>query len=279
MGAYLLWDLVDRSRFLVVHYTDEGFFPRSANVALWSGGEYWERAWAFASLHMASGDAAWQIFLFLVAAVCAFLLMVGYRSRLFGCLCWLLTISIQNRNPTILSGADQMIRHTLFWSLFLPLGARFSVDGLVAVCKAYSQPAPTRILSVGSIAILLQAVFLYWFTALLKSAPEWRGEGTALYYALSIEHYQTPLARLMLGLPLPLLRLATWATMALETLGPVVAFVPIATERVRIAVVGVFVLFHLGFIGGLMDVGPISETSVLLWISFLPALFWERQHR
>lgn len=276
IGLYLLWDLADRARFLEAHYTDAGTFPREANVALWSGGEYWERLWAFASLHMLSGDLVWQGFLFLLTAVCAFCLMIGYRARLFAALCWLLTISIQNRNPHILSGADQMIRHLIFWAMFLPLGARFSLDGLCALCKAYQQPVPTRTLSLGSAGILLQTVLLYWFTAALKSAPEWRGEGTAIYYALSIEHYQTPQGRWMLGLPLILLKLATWGTIALEAFGPVVAFLPVATERVRLGVVTVFVFFHLVLISGLMDVGPISETSVLMWIAFLPALFWDK---
>jgi hypothetical protein len=144
------------------------------------------------------------------------------------------------------------------------------------VCKAYNQPAPTRTLSPGTVGILLQTVFLYWFTAALKSAPEWRGEGTALYYALSIEHYQRPLARFALGLPLPFLKLATWATMLLEALGPVIAFIPVATERLRLGVVAGFVLFHLVLIGWVMDVGPICETSTLLWVPFLPALFWDK---
>ena len=276
LGIYLIWDMLDRGRFLEAHYTDAGVFPIEANVAQWSGGEYWERAWAYASFHMLSGDLAWQAFLFLVTVVCAFCLLIGYRARLFGFLCWLLTLSVQNRNPHILSGADQMIRQLLFWAMFLPLGARFSVDGLCALCKAYQQPMPTRALSLGTAGILIQTVVLYWFTAALKSAPEWRTEGSAIYYALSIEHYQTLVGRWMLGLPLILLKLATWGAMALEVLGPIVAFLPLATERVRLGVIAVFVFFHLGLIGGLMDVGPISETSVLMWIAYVPSLFWDK---
>jgi hypothetical protein len=276
VGGYLLWDLADRARGLTRDYTDWGAFPREANVSMWMGGDYWERAWAFASFHMASGDAAWQVFLFLLAAVCAFFLMVGYRSRLFACLSWILMISLQNRNPIVLTGADQMIRHTIFWAMFLPLGARFSVDGLAAVCKAYQQSAPTRTLSIGSAGILLQTLFLYEFTAALKSAPEWHAEGTALYYALSIEHYQTTLGRLMLAMPIGFLKLSTWLTMGLEVVGPLLAFIPVATERIRLWLILLFVLFHLGGIGLLMDVGPICETSVFLWICFLPGLFWDK---
>jgi hypothetical protein len=276
MGIYLLWDLVDRGRFLQAHYTDAGVFPRSACIEVWSAGEVWERLWAFASFHMISGDLSWQVFLFLVTALCALCLTVGYRARFFAFLCWLMTISIQNRNPHVLHGGDQMVRHTLFWMTFLPLGARFSVDGLCALCKAYHQPVPTRTVSVASAGILIQTALLYWFTSALKYAPEWRGEGTAIYYALSIEHYQTGVGRWLLGLPLILTKLMTWGAIGLEMLGGIVAFFPVATERVRLGLVAVFLIFHLVLIGGLMDVGPISESSSMLWLPFLPALFWDR---
>lgn len=276
MGGFLIWDLLDRGRFLRQHYTDQGVFPTNACIEMWSSGEIWERLWAFASFHMISGELGWQVFLFLFTAACAVCLAIGYRSRLFAFLCWLMTVSLQNRNPHVLHGGDQMIRHTLFWMMFLPLGARFSVDGLCALCKAYQQPVPARTLSLASAGILIQTALLYWFTSALKYAPEWRGEGTAIYYAFSIEHYQTALGRLMLGMPLIVLKLMTWAAIGLEMLGGIVAFCPVATERVRIGCVAVFWTFHLVLIGGLMDVGPISEASCMLWIPFLPALFWDK---
>lgn len=275
LGAYVFWDLLDRSRFLEAHYTDFGVYPRDAVVEKWSVGTYWERIWAFASFHMASGEVAWQAFLFIVAAIFAVSLLIGYRSRASAFLCWVMVISLQNRNPHVLHGGDQMIRQLLFWAMFLPLGARFSVDGLCAMEKAYRVPVSTQVLSFGSVGVLLQTAFLYWFTVLLKSAPQWHAEGTALYYALSLEHYQTRWGRLVLLLPIFLLKIGTWATMLLETFGPCFMFIPKSTERIRTGVILTFFVFHLGLIGGLMDVGPIVSTSSILWICFLPAFFWE----
>lgn len=276
IGLFLLFDLADRSRWLREHYTDDGFFPRTACVELWSNGLPLERLWAFSSFHMISGELGWQVFLFVLNACFALALLVGYRSRLSAFLCWVMLVSLHNRNPFVLHGGDEMIRHTVFWSLFLPLGARFSLDGLCAVCKAYQQPVPTRTLSLATAGILLQTVLLYWFTAALKSGPEWRTDGTALYYALSIDHYEKPLGHLMLGMPLIVLKLMTWAALLMEAFGAFFAYIPVATERWRLGTALAFWTFHLVLISGLIDVGPISETSCLIWIPYLPALFWDR---
>ena len=54
--------------------------------------------------------------------------MIGYRARLATIACWFLVMSIHNRNPMILSAGDILLRLLLFWAMFLPLGARYSVD-------------------------------------------------------------------------------------------------------------------------------------------------------
>lgn len=280
LGLYLIWDLMDRARGLGDHYSDWGVYPRDAVIEQWTNGTYAERLWAYASFHMISGDTIWQGFLFVVAGLFAVALLVGYRSRAAAFLSWILVLSIQNRNPQILHGADQMIRQLLFWSMFLPLGARFSMDGLCAMQRAYQAPVATRVLSVGSTGLLLQTCFLYWFTVALKSAPQWHQEGTALYYALSLEHYQTPLGRWIVHtFPLGVLKVMTWATMLFEGIGPCLALSPIATERIRLLLVPAFFLFHFGLIGTLMDVGPIVSSSAMLWLAFLPTLFWEKAAR
>ena len=72
------------------------------------------------------------------------------------------------RNPVVLHGGDMTIRLMLFWAVFLPTGARFSVD-------AGRKPAavqPTRALSLGTAALTFQVCFVYWFAAAFKAHPE-----------------------------------------------------------------------------------------------------------
>ena len=38
----------------------------------------------------------------------------------------------------------------------------------------------------GTVALLAQVMFVYFFSALLKSGPTW-SDGTAVYYALNID--------------------------------------------------------------------------------------------
>jgi hypothetical protein len=280
LGLFLLADLADRARDLEAHYTDFGVFPRFLLPEYNRGVWYWWNTlrveWpTWWSLHSLRGDTLWEVFLFALHALILVAFTIGYKSRFSALLAWIFTVSLQNRNPMVLHGGDQMVRQMLFWSLFLPIGARFSLDGACSTLKAYGIEPPRRTLSVATAGLLLQTAFVYWFTVILKTDPSWRHDGTALYYALSIGHYQTFLGRFVLGVPW-LCTFGTWATLFIELAGPTLAFSPLATERVRIAVVATLWAFHLLGIGLFMDVGPLPGSSALLWIPFLPALFWDR---
>src|SRR5688572_17145385 len=178
LALLLFVDLVQRSGDLVAHYTDFGLLPRADLLQL--SPSRW-----LVSLHLISGVWQVQALLFVVAGVCALALLVGYRTRTATALSWLLFTSINTRNPLLVLGADVLIRVVLFWAMFLPLGARYSVDS--AWRRAPTLQSPRR-LSAATVAYLGQLVLVYWFTALRNSDPEWRTEGTALYYALSLDH-------------------------------------------------------------------------------------------
>ena len=62
-------------------------------------------------------------------------LLLGYRTRLAAFWAFVLLASIHVRTPPLLQAGDTLLRVLFFWSLFLPLGARCSLD-------ARPQPAP-----------------------------------------------------------------------------------------------------------------------------------------
>src|SRR6187399_332832 len=74
LGLMLLYDLYSRSLNMTAHYTDAGFMPRDRLVGGWSSP-------LFYSFHNYGGTWSSQVVLFVVAAVFALLLMVGYRTR------------------------------------------------------------------------------------------------------------------------------------------------------------------------------------------------------
>ena len=120
----------DRGPELTAFYTDEGVLPRVARIELYEAVHQFGVAHQW-SLHMLSGQAWAQLLLMLIAALFAFWLLIGYRTRLSAVACWILLLSLDARNPMILDSGDVLLRSMLFWALFLPLGARASVDSVL----------------------------------------------------------------------------------------------------------------------------------------------------
>jgi hypothetical protein len=260
LGVLLLCDLVGRAADLGAHYTDDGVLPRSAITTP-----------RYVSLHLLDGSADFQAALFLLAGLFAVALLVGWWTRPATAASWFLLMSLHARNPMVLQGGDALLRLLLFWGLFLPLGARWSLDAW----RGGGRPAGEAEVSAGSAALVLQVCFVYWFSAALKSDPSWRSEGTAVYYALSIDQYAKPLAHYLLGFP-GLLRVLTFATLGIEAVGPALLFVPFHTGRVRLAVVGGFLLFHLVGLHLCLELGPFPWVCAVAWLALLPGRFWDR---
>ena len=183
LGGFLILDLCLRARDLVAHYTDFGVMPRTALVDFLSQSSF--------SLHMANGTAVYQAALFVLSGVFALMMAVGWRTRLATVVSWVLLLSLQNRNTAILSGEDNLVMVLLFWAMFLPLGARYSVDA--SLTKDDKIPA-NAFFSAATLALLIQGMSMYLFSALLKSDARWIPDGTAVYYALQLDYFVTPFA-------------------------------------------------------------------------------------
>jgi hypothetical protein len=184
---------------------------------------------------------------------------------------WVLLLSIQWRNPLVGGAEGPLLRLLLFWSMFLPLGAYWSIDRAL---EGGPRRLSTRFLSVATVGLFLQIAFVYWFTAALKSGPEWRVDGTAIYYALSIDQIAKPIGHYLLGFP-ELLTLMTFATFGLEAIGPLFLFFPFFTGPVRTAAVLAFMSLHFG-IWLTMDIGIFPWISAFCMVCFLPSWFWEK---
>ncbi len=267
LGILLLADLALRAQDLSAHYTDWGVLPRNILIPHLSDP-------LPLSVHLVSGSAFGQAIIFLVAGVFALALLVGFRTPLVTCASWLLLLSVQARNPMLLHSGDMLLRMLLFWGMFVPLGARYSLDSLIRRSGADRAPLPTSVRSVGTAALLLQVCLVYWCTAALKSWEGWWDEGSAVYYALSIDQMATPFGLWLLGFP-DLLVLLSRVALALEYLGPCLAFVPFWTPYFRIGVVGLFFCFHIGLALCLrLELFP--YISMVSWLVFVPGLVWDR---
>jgi len=257
-AAVLLLDLAIRSTDLEAHYSNLGVLPLAALL---------DHAWSpyQVSLHAASGLWQAQALLFAAAAGLAGALLLGYHTRLATLGSWLLLVSVQNRNPFVGQGGDDLLRMLLFWGLFLPWGRVWAWD-------ARARPAPARYgyFSAATVAYVVQLALLYWCTALLKNGPEWTRDGTALYYAFSLDQVLLPLGRLLYPHP-GLLRGLTFGTYYLELLLPFALFLPVGVARWRLLVVGVLLGFQVG-IGLTLYVGLFFVVNMASLLGLLPAV-------
>lgn len=263
VAAMVLADLASRLRDLTAHYSDAGILPRSALVQMMGG-------WPL-SLHVLSGSAMWQGALMGLAALVALALLVGYRTQTATVLSWLLLVSLITRNPTLVQGGDNLLAMLLFWGMFLPLGARFSVDSALDPAPV---AAPSLHFSAATVALLLQVMSVYFFSALLKSGTPWVSDGTAVAHALNIDHLATPIAVWFRQFETPMTAL-TYYVWWLELLGPLLIFVPLVQPWLRLGLQWMFITMHLGFFLCLA-IGLFPFVSITSLSAFTPGSVWDR---
>ncbi len=263
LALLVLSDFAIRATDLTAHYTDAGVMPRTDLLGQVLG------RWQF-SINLMGGGALFQALLICVGVFAALGMLVGYRTRLMTFVAWALLLSFQMRNPLVNGAAVHLLRELMFWSILLPLGAYWSVD---RARSALPRPSP-RFLSLATFGLFLQIAFVYWFTAALKSGPEWRVDHMALYYALSLDQLATPLGHFLLNFP-TLLQVLTFGTFMLEAIGPILLFCPFFTGPVRTGTALAFMSLHFG-IWLTLDIGIFPWISAFCMVCFFPTWFWDR---
>ncbi|HEY9545373.1 MAG TPA: HTTM domain-containing protein, partial [Solimonas sp.] len=152
--------------------------------------------------------------------------------------------SLINRNPIVLIGGDLLLCCLLFWAMFLPLAARYSVD---AALSTTPPPHDNLHVSWASLGILVQAMSVYFFSAIMKSGHEWFPDFTGVYYALMLDRHALPFGHWLLNFP-DLLKLLSAYVYFLELLGPLLIFAPYFLRPLRLGVMLCLMAMHIGFL-------------------------------
>lgn len=258
LGLMVLLDLYVRQLDLSLFYTDQGLLPRSAfpgNSALDIG----------LNFHMCCGDVWGQALLFLLTAAAAIGLMLGWKTRWCAFATWILVSSMQFRNPAILDGGDLELRVVLFWLLFLPVEARWSLDSL---SHKRSEPDSHQFSSLASLGYQLQIAIVYGCAGLLKTDPLWMVSGDALYYTLSIDQFTTGFAKWLLHYP-EQLRLLSFTALLTEYLIPLLIFSPVYRQGSKLLAVIAIVALHLG-IASCLHLGNFVPIAIASSLGLLP---------
>ena len=244
LASLLLIDALIRLCSATLLYADTGLLSRAAAVQLLEPTRL--------TLHLANGSTLFALALCLLQACAATALLIGWRSRVAGLLCWLLAVSAAARNPLAVSAGEALALTLLFWGLFLPWSARWSVDEALDSAESSGQTSPWSA-AAGS-ALLLQVLLLPVFSALVILS--WPATGVGFLQALlampdvvqlpgrwlmQLEGAQAPIEFALASLP--------WLILGLALLG----FVHRVLRRVALALYLVLALFGLlSFSAGLL---------------------------
>ena len=274
LAVSVLADLFWRSFDLRAFYTDAGVLPLHALNAV-QGSGLW-------SVHALSGSAVLQIGLFVLTALAAVLLLVGYRSVIAAGVCWALMLSLHHRNPLLLQGGDDLLVILLFFAMLLPIGARFSLDAALTTAHRREPNAPTlgsahTWFSVISVAATLQVLYLYVFTALLKEGSNWHADGDAAWLAVQLEDFARTPGVWLRDWP-GLLTFGTHYVWWVELLAPLLVLCPLWHNSVRLIGLALLLSLHLSF-AAFLSIGLFPLFDFVALSLLLPRGFWDGLRR
>jgi hypothetical protein len=256
----VITDLLIRFSDLKAHYTNEGIWPLpQVFIFGWRPG-FW-------SLHTLFENYWWVFTLFLLQFVFALFLLLGYKTKLSTFIVWSLVLSLHNRNLFILQAGDDVLRLLLFWGLFLPWNARYSID---AIRNNTTLQGP--VLAGPGYILLLVSVYL--FSALFKTDAEWHQDASAVYYALSLEQLRLPLGDLLYKYPL-LMASLTKTVYYSELMIPLLIILPAKKGYFRALAFTLILILNLG-IGLSLYVGLFFIINIIAAIGLIPGFVFDK---
>ncbi len=209
--------------------------------------------------------------LMVLTAVAALGLACGWRTREMTIIVLVLFWSLNVRNPLVTTAGHVLLRMVLFWMMFLPMGAVWSIDARLKNSKV--ENSETKVCSVATAALMIQIAMMYFFSGIAKWNDVWM-RGDALEIALHLDLYVKPLGHWLAQFPM-LTKSITLLTVVMELIGPFLIFLPFGNRWWRIFFLVTFCSMHFG-IWLTMSIGIFSIAAICCWVVFLPSEFWNR---
>ena len=268
LATLSIYDLLIAWPSLRAFYTDWGILPRSElfTSSSWS--------YHYISIYNISGVPAVINLLFVIHLIVSIMLLVGFKTRLATILTWFFTISLIARNPMVVTGGYVIFRMGLFWAMFLPLGAKWSIDSaLNNVCENPTKLIKKIFFSVASIGIIFQILFTYVFAGFHKRDPVWDEEYLGVYYSLHIDQFATSIGQYLLNFP-TFLEFLTAFVVYVQRYGILLFLIPIKNNYFRLFGIFFFCFFHIG-LNMTMNIGWFQIISIIMLAVFIPSNFWD----
>lgn len=264
LSLVLLGSLLAHFCDLAAFYSDSGVAPRGWAMAL--AGD------ARVSLHWLNGSTLFAATLLLIQIAAALCLLVGWRTRLASVIGFVLWVSLMSRDVYVITPGDSLMAGLLFWSLFLPLSARYSVEHVLA-----NPPIESAQASWASAGLLVQLAAPFFFSALALYTDAPAHASATLHYLLNSDTLTNSLGQWLLTQSELLPTLSRWL-IGFSLMLPLLLLSPFFTQATRaIAAVGLLLLnlFSLA----VFDLGAFPWASLAALTVLLGARFWDALQR
>lgn len=264
-GAILAIDALLRTRDLGLMFAPDGFFPLTtlrqtwnADPSVWSAAFLIDRTW-------------WGGLMLVVQGLAGIWLAAGWQTRPATVVAWAAQLSVMRRTLPATNAGDAWLGALLFWAMFLPLGAVWSVD---AIRRRRDRPAPTaETCSIATAAFVFQVLVVYLAAGVAKWNDSWLS-GEAVRRALSVHDHGTALGTWIAESGW-LTRPLTWGVIAMELALPPL-FLVVQRPRLRLGIVCMFIFFHLAILAT-MSVGLFAAIGITAWLPLLPGAAWKER--
>lgn len=280
LGALLFEDVARRLPDLDAHYTNAGWLKNHFML-------YRPMSNHQFSLYLAFSTPGEVRVLIAIHLLVCLLLLIGFRTKLMQVLSAVLITSLNSRNIMLENGGWVVLNLLTVWSMFLPLGKRFSVDALLRSWRARREgdaaalndrASPERttspVVSLAVTALLLQWATIYYFNFVHKSGKPWY-DGTAVYYFFQQDRMLTAFGAWVRSvLPLMGFKLLTWTTLVIECSLVFLIMWPFATRILRMIAWILVCCLHLS-IDAVVQLGPFSWAMVIMFFVLIPSEAWD----
>lgn len=223
---------------------------------------------------------------FFLATLCHFCFWIGWNTRVFSVLSFILVTSLDNRLVMVENGGYIVVNLLVGWAMFMPTGLRFSVDALLRSFRErkekdvvalnenreFAWETAPKVSFIYLVATLNIAV-IYYFNVVNKSGVIWRN-GDTVHYVLHLDRMVTGLAIPFRAMPLWLSRPIAWSVLVVEALLVTFILSPSARRVTRPLAMFLMAALH-GTFGLMMRLGPFAWFMICWSFLFPTHEHWE----
>jgi predicted DCC family thiol-disulfide oxidoreductase YuxK len=291
-GGLLIADLIRRWGVLRDFYSNDGILPNHFSIFRPLGRDLFSLYHAFSTPQQVHVAFALTLLVFITFTL-------GYRTRLFQVLALVCITSLNARNILVENGGTVVVNLLAFWTVFLPLGKRLSLDALFASLRRdiETTPAdlnrrtapppdaeasvvatfsgPNKVYALAMFAMLLQWSIIYFFNCVSKLPGRGWENGSALHWFLHQDRIVTALGIFLREhTPYFLLRVFSYGTLVVEGTLAFILLIPFGQRWLRRIALVLAIGLH-GGIAATSRLGPFSYAMTVFFVIPLSAADWQ----